>query len=206
MAITNYDELSKAIVKWSHREDLLTLIPDFIMLAEDAMYDNEVEPLRLRSMEFTSTTPTTSRIIQLPADFESSRSTRLTVNGGEVKYVTPEGLNSITGTGRPIFFTIVGNNIEFDITPDMEYSLQIQYFRKAPKLTQANPTNEVLTNHPGIYLNGALLEVAIYTLDFDQQQVFKQRFMNGIKGANKADKKGRYGNAPAVRIDGGMRP
>jgi hypothetical protein len=206
MAITNYDELVKAVVLWSHRGDLLELIPDFITLAEDAMYNNEIQSLQLRSMEFTSTTPTTGKVIALPNDFKSSRSTRLTVNNGELRYVTPESLNGISGTDKPNFFTIIGNNIEFDITPDQEYSLQLQYFRREPALTASNQTNNVLTNHPGIYLNGALLEAMIHAQDFDQQQVYRTRFYNSIKGANKSDKKGRYGNAPAIRFDGGMRP
>ena len=206
MAITTYDELVKAVVLWSHREDLLTLIPDFIMLAEDAMYNNDTQALRLRSMEFTSTTATSGKVIALPPDFEASRSTRLTVDHGELRYVTPEALNSVNASGKPNFFTIIGNNIEFDITPDSEYTIQLQYFRKEPALTSLNQTNDVLTDHPSVYLNGALLEAMIYAQDFDQQSVYRARFMNAIKGANKTDKQGRYGNAPAVKIDGGMRP
>jgi len=201
MAITNFDELCKAVIKWSHREDLASLIPDFVMLAEDAMYNNDMEPLKLRSMEVTAEIATPTRIISLPADFESSRSTRLTIDYGQLVYVTPEALNSIGGTGRPNFFTIVGDTIEFDITPDTSYTLQIQYYRREPALTDANQTNTVLTNNPAVYLNGALYEAMLYAQDFDQQQVYRARFMSSIKGANKADKKGRYGNAPAVKID-----
>ena len=206
MAITNYDELVKAVVSWSHRGDLLELVPDFITLAEQAMYNNDIHSLNLRSMEFTSTTPTTGKVVALPNDFESSRSTRLTVNNGHLRYVTPESLNGTDAIGQPCFFTIVGNNIEFDITPDQEYSLQLQYFRREPALTASNQTNNVLTNHPSIYLNGAVLEAMIYAQDFDQQQIYRTRFYNAIKGANKSDKKGRYGNAPTIKVDGGMRP
>lgn len=206
MAITNYDELVKSVIKWSHREDLLLLIPDFILLAEEAMYNNDMQPLKLRSMEYTSTTSTTGKVIALPDDFESSRSTRLTIGGGEIQFVTPEGLNSVSGTGKPLFFTIIGNTIEFDITPDDAYILQLQYFRKVPALTPTNQTNTILTNHPSIYLNGTILEAMIFAQDYEQIQLYRQRFYNAIKGANKADKKGRYGNAPTVRVEGGMRP
>ncbi len=206
MAITNYDELVKAVVKWSKRPDVLTLIPDFIMLAEEAMYNNDVQPLKVRSMETTADLTANERIIALPADYESLRSARFTINGGEVKYVTPEVLNFVSGTDRPTMFTIVGSNVEFDITPDQSYVFRIVYYKKAAALTASAITNEILTNHPSVYLNGAVLEAMIYAQDIDQQQVFRTRFFNSIKGANKADKKGRYGNAPAVRIDGGMRP
>mgnify|MGYP003649238672 CR=1 FL=1 len=206
MAITNYSELVKAVVSWSHREGLLELIPDFIMLAEDAMYNNEVQSLKLSSMEFTSTTTTTGKVIALPNDFEMSRSTRLTINGGQLVYVTPEALNSTDLITRPCYFTIIGDDIEFDATPDQEYTLQLQYFRKEPALTATNTTNNVLTNHPSIYLNGTILEAMIYALDFDQQQVYRTRFYNAIRGANKSAKKARYGNAPSITVDGGIRP
>jgi len=165
------------------------------------MYNNDMEPLKLRAMEYTTTALTTTRTIPLPTDFESSRSTRLTINNGSLKYVTPEALNSVSGTGKPNFFTIFGDNIEFDITPDSQYTIQFQYFRKEPALTATNQTNAILTNHPAIYLNGAIYEAMLYAQDFDQQQVYQNRFMTALKGANKADKKGRYGNAPAVKID-----
>jgi hypothetical protein len=206
MALTNYDELVKAVIKWSHREDLLTLIPDFIALAEEGMYNNEMQPLKLRSMEYTSTTSTTGKVIALPSDFESSRSTRLAIDGGEIRFTTPEGLNSCSGSGKPTSFTIIGDTIEFNITPDQAYVLQLQYFRKVPALTVDNQTNVILTNHPAIYLNGTILEAMIFAQDYEQIQLYKQRFYNAIQGANRADKKGRYGNAPTVKIDGGMRP
>jgi hypothetical protein len=206
MAITNYSQLVKAVVSWSHREDLLELIPDFIMLAEDAMYNNEMQSLKLRSMEFTSTTTADSKVIALPPNFEFSRSTRLTINGGQLVYVTPESLNSVDVTGQPRSFTIIGDNIEFNRTPDSEYTLQLQYFRKELALTAANTTNNVLTDHPSVYLNGTILEAMIYAQDFDQQQIYRARFYNAIKGANRSDKKGRYGNAPSLKIDGGMHP
>jgi len=206
MAITTYDELCKAIVKWAHRDDILPLVADFVANAEQHMYDNETEALQLRSMEVISTTLTTDRLIELPERFESSRSVRITDEQGEIVYRTPEALRRQNGTGRPRFFSIVGNNIEFDITPDSEYTIEIQYFRKVLPLTETNQENEILTSHSNIYLYGALLESAVYEQDYQQQQIFERRFFNAIKGANRTDKRGRYGNAPTMSIEGGMNP
>jgi len=206
MAITTYDELCKAIVKWVHRDDILPLVADFVANAEQHMYDNETEALQLRSMEVISTTLTTDRLIELPERFESSRSVRITDEQGEIVYRTPEALRRQNGTGRPRFFSIVGNNIEFDITPDSEYTIEIQYFRKVLPLTETNQENEILTSHSNIYLYGALLESAVYEQDYQQQQIFERRFFNAIKGANRTDKRGRYGNAPTMSIEGGMNP
>tara|TARA_R110000850_G_scaffold105926_5_gene217111 strand:+ start:1622 stop:2245 length:624 start_codon:yes stop_codon:yes gene_type:complete len=207
MAITTYDQLTKAIVDFAHREDLLDLIPIFIANTEQHMYDNETESLQLRSMEFISTSLTTGRLIQLPPNFESSRAVRLNLDGyGELQFRTPEALTRITGPARPMFFSIIGNNIEFDCVPDSEYTIEMQYFKKADALTPANQTNEILTSHSNIYLFGALYEVAVYEQDYQEQEVKSRRFFNSIKGANRTDKRGRYGNAPTMSIEGGMRP
>jgi hypothetical protein len=207
MAITTYDQLCKAIVDFAHREDLLDLIPIFIANTEQHMYDNETESLQLRSMEFISTSSTTGRLIQLPPNFESSRAVRLNLDGyGELQFRTPEALTRRTGPARPMFFSIIGNNIEFDCVPDSEYTIEMQYFKKADALTPANQTNEILTLHSNIYLFGALYEVAVYEQDYQEQEVKSRRFFNSIKGANRTDKRGRYGNAPTMSIEGGMRP
>tara|TARA_R110000772_G_scaffold62064_4_gene139518 strand:+ start:1588 stop:2211 length:624 start_codon:yes stop_codon:yes gene_type:complete len=207
MAITTYDQLCKAIVDFAHREDILDLIPIFIANTEQHMYDNETESLQLRSMEFISTSSTTGRLIQLPPNFESSRAVRLNLDGyGELQFRTPEALTRRTGPARPMFFSIIGNNIEFDCVPDSEYTIEMQYFKKADALTPANQTNEILTLHSNIYLFGALYEVAVYEQDYQEQEVKSRRFFNSIKGANRTDKRGRYGNAPTMSIEGGMRP
>ena len=58
MALDTFDNLVKEIIDWSHRADLNAKIPDFILLAENAMYSNDVAVLNVRSMETISTTTT----------------------------------------------------------------------------------------------------------------------------------------------------
>ena len=90
--------------------------------------------------------------------------------------------------------------------PDTDYTLEIQYYRKADPLTLINQTNEILTNHPQIYLFGALAMLFGFTQDTEQEVSYSQKFIGAINGANKADKKGRYGPAPTLSLDGGMKP
>jgi hypothetical protein len=204
MAFTNYDELVKEVIDWSHRGDLGVKIPDFITLAENAMYSNDQEVLTVRSMETISTALTAGQYLALPDNFESARSVRLVTgdNGGYLKSQAPEQMRKEVSTGRPQFFTIVGNELQFDRVPDSEYTIEIQYYRKATPLSDTNLTNEILTSHPSIYLFGALSAVFGYSQDIEQQLKYTQMFISAIKGANKADKKGRYGPAPSMSIQG----
>ena len=206
MAFSNYDELVKEVIDWSHRGDLGVKIPDFITLAENAMYSNDVEVLVVRSMETISTALTAGQYLALPDNFESARSVRLVTgdNGGYLKFKAPNQMRKEVTTGRPYFFTVVGNELQFDRTPDSDYTIEIQYFRKATPLSVTNQTNEILTNHPSIYLFGALTAIFAYALDTEQQLKYNQMFISAVKGANKADKKGRYGPAPSMSYQGAV--
>ncbi len=206
MALDVFDNLVKEVIDWSHRGDLGNKITDFILLAENAMYSNEIQPLKVRSMEIVSTAATAGQYVELPPNFESARSIRLVTgdNGGELKFQAPEQMHKQVATGRPNFFTIIGNEIQMDRLPDDEYTLEIQYFRKATPLSIENQTNEILTDHPSIYLFGALTALFGYSQDIEQQLKYNEMFMGAIKGANKADKKGRYGPAPSMSLDNGM--
>ena len=206
MALANFEDLVKEVIDWSHRADLGNKINDFILLAENAMYSNEVQPLKVRSMETVSTAATAGQYVELPPEFESARSVRLVTgdNGGELTFQAPEQMHKQVATGRPNFFTIIGNEVQLDRVPDSEYTLEIQYFRKATPLNDDNLTNEILTSHPSIYLFGALTALFIYSQDTEQAAIYNNMFMSAIKGANKADKKGRYGPAPSMSLDRGM--
>jgi hypothetical protein len=90
--------------------------------------------------------------------------------------------------------------------PDFEYTVQFQYFKKALPLSATNQTNEVLTKYPNIYLFGTLAALFAYAQDTQQEISNINKFIGAIRGANKADKKGRYGPAPAMSLTNGMTP
>ena len=204
MALVNYDDLVKSIISWGHREDLNPLIPDFIALAETEMYNNEGWQLETRDMELVSTAPTAGLYLELPPGFEKARSIQLETGNGlvDVKFQAPEQLPRRPGTGQPRFFSVIGNEIEFNVTPDTAYTIQIQYYKKPEPLTVTNQTNSVMTNHPNIYLFGALHQMYLYTQDGEQTITYFSKMQSVIRGANKAAKKARYGAAPYMRVEG----
>lgn len=212
MPFSNFTELTESIISWSHRNDLNLLVPDFIALAECEMYNPSpiegvvAKPLELKQLENTSTTQTTttSRFIALPTDYASMRSSRLDIlNSSDfLEYRTPDQLRRFDTTSRPCFFTIIGTQIEFDRVPDEILDVEIQYFAKDAALTAAAPTNFVLTNHPTIYLYGALAQLFTHSGDDEGKAKYERKFIGAVQGANQSDRRGRFGPSPVMKVEG----
>ncbi len=206
MAIDSYDNLKAAIVDWSHRNDMTPdRLDQFIDLAEEGMFSSPLMPLELRQMETKSelTASTSSRLLALPSDYLEMRRLKVNLSGGDcdIQYLTPEQLPIAGTSGIPKFFTVT-DQIEFDRTPDSAYTIEIQYYAKPTALSDANTTNVILTNHPKIYLHGALSNLYQWTMQNDLAEYHENKFQAAMRGANKQYKRGRYGPAPKMRIEG----
>lgn len=206
MALSTHDELVDSIINWSHRKDIDSLVSDFILLAEVEIYNNQQETLKLKQLERTSTASltTTSRFLALPDGFTSMRSSRLDIVNevGFIQYRTPDQLKRFDKEGQPCFYTIIGTQFEFDRVANEAFTIEIQYYGKDVALTSTNQTNDVLTNHPTIYLYGALHQLFIFAVDIEEATKYQSKFIAAIVGANKTDKENRYGPAPVMKVEG----
>jgi hypothetical protein len=204
MALLTYDDLILTVKDYTHRNDLGTKIDDFILLAETEMKSNPDEPLKMNLSEDIVTAPMviTTRFLALPTGFESSRKFSITVDGsiGGLEYRTPEQLIIRDDTGVPCFFTIRGNEIEFDIVPDDTYTITVTYFAEFTALTEDNQTNIVLTKYPNIYLFGCLRQAFIYAQDTEQEQKYTVNFLSAIESANMKEHDVRYGPQPQQTV------
>lgn len=203
MAISTFLELKEAVIRWSYRNDMDLLIPDFIRLCEVDMFKNNRshESLQTRAMEQISTA-TMAASIALPNGFKQMRNLRFTDSmGGDLISKTPDTIRRRSGTGRPCFFSVT-TEIQFDITPDQGYQVEMSYFRIPDPLTATNTTNFVLTNNPDIYLYGTLWALFSNSIDTEQRDHYYNLFSQAIDGANQADQEGRYGPAPFAKIEG----
>lgn len=202
MALSNYEELIEAVQDSAHRKDLLNRIPRFISLAENEFYSNPDEILKMREFEKTSFATTNgTRFLELPENFLMQRDFKITIDTQEydLKYVTPNAMVVKNYTGAPHFFTVT-NEIELDRVPDQDYDVTIKYFSESPALSEAQPTNEVLTLEPNVYLYGVLKQVFIWSQDIEESIVYDGLFTDAIKGANRKYNMGRYGATPTIKL------
>ena len=201
VAISTYAELKVAIQSWSKRNDILTVMDDFIDLAEADMG----ERLKVRNMEAraTATASTSSRFVELPDGYISMR--RLSIYSGgnrrELQSTTPESMKVRDGAGAPAFFAIT-SEIEFDRIPDSAYTVEMQYFRSLTALSAAAPSNDILTRFPMIYLYGSMMHFANWAMDDEVFNKYSLLFQGAIDSANKSDRRGRHSPGAAMRVEG----
>lgn len=191
MALTTYDELKSSIADFLDRDDLTTVIPDFITLAETKM-NREIRHWR---MEKRATAVLDTQYSALPNDFLEP--IRMSITSGDTSTLEMVGAFEITSlraqnlntAGRPKSFAILDGSIEVHPSPDASYTLEMLYFEKIDALSASNTSNWVLTNHPDAYLYGALLHAAPYLAEDARLQIWASLYKTAIDAINMESEK-----------------
>lgn len=198
MALTNYSDLKTTVANYLGRSDLTSQIPDFISLAETRLN----RTLRIRQMLKTATALTTANdpTVGLPSDFLEMRD--LFVQGSprtSVTYMSPSAFSRnarADEVGRPVFYTMRGNELEFAPKPDTAYTIQMLYYAKPDALSDSNTSNVFMANAPDTLLYGALVEAEPYLMNDARIQVWSGFYSNAVTTLNTADENSEYAGVP----------
>ena len=185
MALTTYAELQTATANWLDRTDLTDRVPEFIALAEASFNRTIRQPQMITkndsfsiSGQYTTLPTDTLEIIRIVVDVQPVIT---------LEYLTPEEISerrsSLTGTGKPYYFTVVGgttNQLEVLRSPDETYTTSIVYYTKIAALSDSATSNWLLTNHPDIYLFGTLLEAEPYLKDDERVPLWLTRLEKAL--------------------------
>ena len=178
--VGTYAQLQTEIANWLDRTDLTATIPTFIELAE-ANFNRVIrQPDMITKDDSFSIS---GRYTTLPTDtLEIGRIVLDLTPVVVLEYMTPEELSerrvSLTGGGKPYYFTTVGgstNQLEVLRSPDSTYTASIIYYTRIAALSDAATTNWLLTSHPDIYLYGALVEAEPYLKNDDRMPMWTSR-------------------------------
>jgi hypothetical protein len=169
VAISTYAELQTAVANWLARDDLTLRIPEFITLAEAKFNRVLLHPrMETRDTLTVDTNLASPEFLDLPTDFQTMRSARLSGVTGKprLQFMTQTQMDDYrystdNVTDQPVYFSIVGDQMELAPTPGEDYDVEIVYRANIPALA-SNSTNWLLTLAPDLYLYGALLESAPY--------------------------------------------
>ena len=185
MGLANYSDLKTAVADWLDRADLSSKMDDFIDLAE-ARFNREV---RLMS-QITSTTFTTGNVT-LPSDFLESIVVYLDDTPDKVLTYVPysEFLkmdNQYYLQDKPGFYSFRGNTIYF-IPGIGTNTVTMVYYAKHTALSNDNTTNNLLTNHPDVYLYGTLIHSAPFIGEDTRIQVWEQMYQTALAEVKKLE-------------------
>lgn len=213
MAIGTYAELLAAGANWLARDDLTLRIPEFVALCEAKLNRLLFVPqMETRSTTSTDISDDEPEFISLPSDFQTMRRIRLSGVTGKPR------LNFLTGTqiddiryscdnisGQPVYFSIIGSEIELLPTPNEDFTLEMVYRAKIPALA-SNSTNWLLTLAPDIYLYGMLLEAAPYIGDDARIAVWASGFSTVLNDLNSLGNMQSFDSGPSQIVLPGVTP
>jgi len=198
VALANYTDLKASVADFLNRSDLTSVIPDFITMAE-ADFNRT---LRVREMSIRTRAPIDSQYVKLPADFLGMRNIDLLTD--PVTPMTYKNLQNLDAhragdmTGKPIYYSIVQNNIEFAPAPDGDYTIEIVYYQKVPALAD-NSTSWLLSAHPDAYLYGTLQHSAPYLQHDERVGIWAGKYQQIIEQITTSDEKAKFsGSTPSI--------
>jgi hypothetical protein len=188
----NYAELKTSVADFLNRQDLTSTIPTFIQLAE-ADFNRTI---RHRSMLTRATAVLDAQFTGLPSDFLEAKNVQLNSTPVvSLEYVSIEEADRLRAaypTGQPQWYTIVGDQIEVAPVPDVEYTIELVYYKKIPTLSDSNTSNWLISNHLDAYLYGSLMHSAPYLKNDERIQVWGTLYKAAIADMNLASEKAEY--------------
>jgi hypothetical protein len=197
MSLNTYTNLKAAVEDWINKTSISASADDFITLAE-AYFNQE---LRTRQMEVLATGTITTNPIDLLTEltrWASIKSVSINVGGGDVVLSQiPQDLRmarfSLAPLGIPEYYTVIGDAMYFDPSPDGDYDYTILYKQRIEPLSITNDSNWLLASHPNLYLYAALSEAAIFAKDNEAAQAYvalRDRYLSAVRRADLRDRSG----------------
>jgi len=199
VALANFTDLKASVADFLNRSDLTSVIPDFVTMAE-AEFNRT---LRVREMSIRTQGQIDGQYVKLPDDFLGMRNIDLMTD--PVTPMTYKNLQNLDihragdATGKPIYYSIIQNNIEFAPVPDGTYTLEIVYYQRIPTLSVNITTNWLLDNHPDAYLYGTLQHSAPYLHDDERVGIWAGKYQQVIEQITTSDEKAKFsGSTPSI--------
>lgn len=191
MAITTYAELQTAAANWLVRADLTARIPEFITLAEARL--NRSLRARLAEVEQTLTAAAGARTLPLPAGFAEPLAVWILRTDGSrcgLRFLEPSLLAAVSLRGEPASWSIDGGTLAFDRPCDQAYSFVLRMLAKF-QLSDAAPTNALLSDAADAYLFATLCEAAPFLRDDELAQAYEGKLERALADINTKDARSR---------------
>lgn len=201
MSITTYAELKTSIADFLNRDDLTSTIPTFISLGEAQI----ARDVRHWKQEKRVTTSVDERYENLPNDWLELKFVSLTT-GAMLETVSPSNMADMRARsdtpGTPKYVRMTADQLEFYPTPSAATDISMLYYARVPSLTDAAPTNWVLSDAPDILLYASLMHSAPYLAEDARVQIWGSLYQSGVEKLNIENQRGRVTGPMRMGIPG----
>ncbi len=194
MALGTYSELQTSLADFLNREDLTSVIPTFIALAE-ASINRDVRHWR---MENRSTATIDGQYFTRPGDWVETIRLHLTTGTTYIMDLVSQnamadkrqGSENVAGTPR--FYSHSEDQFEVFPTPDESYAAELLYVQKIPALSDSNTTNWLLSDSPDLYLYGALMHSAPYLAEDARVATWATGYSEAVQRLNLTSQQSKF--------------
>ena len=197
MAITTYAELQSNITDFLNRDDLASVTPTFISLAEADMQ----RQVRHWRQEKRSTAELDTQYSAIPADFLEA--IRFYITSGESRplelisqfQLLDRKYKRANTSGEPAYYAITAGEIEIFPAPAGTYTAELYYNARIEPLSNSNTSNWMLQYFPDAYLYGSLIHSAPYLKDDARLQIWAALYQSAIDAINMSGEKAKFGGS-----------
>lgn len=200
-AITDRSSLEAAILA-----SFVTTTPvEFFLvaLAQAEAYLNT--NLRVRQQVGRSTANASSRFTSLPTDYLGMIGVQLNTDPvRHLEYRRPDMMDELrvdyNAANDPIFFSIIGDEIELMPVPDEALQLELTYYKALDALDADGATNWLLTGYPHIYFAATSWFLATYLGDMAKAAAHQNATEMGLQQMRVEDDLARYPTGKLVTM------
>jgi len=191
MAISTYAELQTAIADFLNRDDLTSVIPTFITMAE-AQLNRDV---RHWKMEQRSTAEIDDQYLTLPTNWlETVRVTNLDTVPYAINLVSRDEMQDMRFSGsdvanKPLYYAHIAGELELYPTPTGTQNIELLYLEKIEALSDSNTSNWLLADSPDLYLYACLVETCTYLRDDERLASFGALYQSKLDKLNAMSRK-----------------
>ena len=174
-------------------------VPTFIRKAEYRLNRLVLAPERETSTSYSTVAGTQN--LSVPVDFRQIRSVRFVGDPGyPLEQVTPDFLNDqyTNLSGKPTVYAVEEESLKLGPVPDGVYEVRLVYMTRIPPLTEASPTNWLLSTNADVYVYSTLWQAAAWLEDIDAATAFRAEMMEIIDEINASSN--RYRRSTPMRL------
>jgi hypothetical protein len=187
MALTNYTTFTATVESYLARNDLTSVIPDFVQMAQLRMSRD----LRTERMLKVATTTPTDNKVAFPSDFLELREIHFQGNPPiKLEFQTPDlffrnGQTSLSG--RSHYFTMLGTEFQFAPSQDSSYTIQILYYAQPTFISSTTASNLYLAYYPDALLYATLAEAEPYLMNDPRVTTWSALYDRAIANIKQSD-------------------